>query len=139
MKNRVHIQKESIQVEELLSEFKRKDCGAHVVFDGTVRSQNKGQEVEYLEFEAYHSMALQEMQRLIDQATEKYELKDALMVHREGKVNLGETAVLIVVAGVHRNEAFEACRFLIDELKITVPIWKKEVYSNGFVWISAHP
>ncbi len=139
MKNRVHIQKESIQVEELLSEFKRKDCGAHVVFDGTVRSQNKGQEVEYLEFEAYHSMALQEMQRLIDRATEKYELKDALMVHREGKVNLGETAVLIVVAGVHRNEAFEACRFLIDELKITVPIWKKEVYSNGFVWISAHP
>lgn len=139
MKNQVEIQKESIQVDELLSEFKRQDCGAHVVFDGTVRSQNKGQEVEYLEFEAYHRMALQEMQRLIDRATVKYELKDVLMVHREGRVNLGETAVLILVASVHRNEAFEACRFLIDELKITVPIWKKEVYSNGFVWISAHP
>lgn len=139
MRGQVHIQKEPIQIEEYAASFKQLDCGAHVTFDGTVRSHNKGKAVEFLEFEAYHRMALLEMQRLLDRAAEKFHINKALMVHREGRVELGETAVLILVASVHRDEAFEACRFLIDELKKTVPIWKKEVYSDGFVWISAHP
>lgn len=139
MRRDVKIQSEPIKVEELIASFKRDDCGAHVVFDGTVRSATKGKLVEYLDFEALHSMALKEMNRLMDRIEARFELEAATLIHREGKVEIGESAVLIMVASPHRGAAFDACRFLIDELKVSVPIWKKEVYKDGYVWVSAHP
>jgi len=139
MRREIKIQSEPIKVEELVASFKRDDCGAHVIFDGTVRLSTKGKPVKYLDFEALHSMALKEMNRLMDKIEARFELEAASLIHREGKVEIGESAVLIMVASPHRAAAFDACRLLIDELKVSVPIWKREVYEDGYVWVSAHP
>ncbi len=114
-------------------------AGGIVVFVGTVRDQTKGKTVKHLEFEAYAPMALKEMQKIADQATEKWALHKMVIHHRLGLVPIEEEAVVIACASAHRKEAFEACQYAIDTLKETVPIWKKEVFEDGEVWVSAHP
>ena len=111
------------------------ECGATVTLDGYVRQLTKGRETLYLEYEAYEPMAIKEMQKLIEQAKEQFEISNVGIVHRLGKLEIGETSVVISVAAPHRAAAFAACDWLIRELKRTVPIWKKEVYADGEEWI----
>ncbi len=109
------------------------------VFIGTVRDATKGKAVMHLEFEAYASMAQREMHKIAEQAFERWPVQAVAMHHRIGLLTVGEVAVVIAVGAVHRDAAFEACRFAIDTLKQTVPIWKKEVFEDGEVWVAAHP
>lgn len=111
------------------------NCGAIVTLDGFVRQFTKGRETEYLVYEAYQPMALKEMEKLVARAHEEFEIENVGIVHRLGKLEIGETSVVISVASPHRRAAFEACEWLIKELKRTVPIWKKEVYADGETWI----
>lgn len=111
------------------------ECGATVTLDGYVRQFTKGRETLHLVYEAYEPMALKEMRKLIGQAKSQFEIANVGIVHRLGKLEIGETSVVISVAAPHRKAAFEACEWLIRELKRTVPIWKKEVYSDGEVWV----
>ena len=110
-------------------------CGAIVTLDGFVRQFTKERETLYLEYEGYEPMALKEMEKLISQAHEHYEIANVGIVHRLGKLEIGETSVVISVAAPHRRHAFEACEWLIKELKRVVPIWKKEIYADGETWV----
>ena len=111
------------------------ECGATVTLDGYVRKFTKGRETLHLFYEAYEPMAVKEMQKLVDQAKKDFEISNVGIVHRLGKLEIGETSVVISVAAPHRKAAFAACEWLIRELKRTVPIWKKEVYADGEVWV----
>ena len=110
-------------------------CGATVTLDGYVRRFTKERETLYLEYECYEPMALKEMKKLIAQARAQFEISNVGIVHRLGKLEIGQTSVVIAVAAPHRRHAFEACEWLIKELKRTVPIWKKEFYAGGEVWV----
>jgi molybdopterin synthase catalytic subunit len=116
------------------------ECGATVTLDGYARQftkekDGKIRETEYLVYEAYEPMALKEMEKLIIAAKERFEISHVGIVHRTGRLEIGETSVVISVAAPHRRAAFEACDWLIKELKRTVPIWKKEVYADGEQWV----
>ena len=111
------------------------ECGATVTLDGYVRKFTKGRETLYLFYEAYEPMALTEMQKLIEQAKQKFEISNVGIVHRLGRLEIGDTSVVISVAAPHRKAAFAACEWLIRELKRTVPIWKKEIYADGEEWV----
>jgi molybdopterin synthase catalytic subunit len=126
---------ESLDVGEIARRVVPPECGATVTLDGYVRQFTKGRETLYLVYEAYAPMALSEMEKLIKQAREKFEIAHVGIVHRLGKLEIGETSVVISVAAPHRRAGFEACEWLIKELKRTVPIWKKEVYADGETWI----
>ncbi len=108
--------------------------GAIVTFDGFVRNESHGRETSYLEYEAYDAMALEKMRGIGRQVHEKFAIDRVAMVHRLGRLEIGETSVFIAVSAPHRGAAFDGCRFAIDELKKTVPIWKKEYFSDGAVW-----
>jgi molybdopterin synthase catalytic subunit len=111
------------------------ECGATVTLDGYVRKFTNGRETLHLVYEAYESMALKEMEKLAKKAHEDFEISNVGIVHRLGKLEIGETSVVISVAAPHRKAAFAACEWIIRELKRTVPIWKKEVYADGEAWI----
>jgi molybdopterin synthase catalytic subunit len=110
-------------------------CGAIVTLDGFVRKFTKGRETLYLVYEAYEPMAIKEMEKLGGLAHEKFEISHIGIVHRLGKLEIGETSVVISVSAPHRKSAFEACEWAIQELKKTVPIWKKEFYADGEIWV----
>ncbi len=114
-------------------------AGGVVVFVGTVRNQTKGKSVKHLEFESYEPMALKEMAKIANEAITKWGLHKMVIHHRLGLVPIEEEAVVIACSSAHRKQAFEACEYAIDTLKETVPIWKKEVFEDGEVWVSAHP
>ncbi|MDX5423476.1 MAG: molybdenum cofactor biosynthesis protein MoaE [Hymenobacteraceae bacterium] len=114
-------------------------CGVIDVFIGTVRNATKGKAVLRLEFEAYGKMALKEMRKIAEQAQAKWPIEKILLHHRTGVLQVGEVPVIIAVAAAHRDAAFDACRYIIDTLKETVPIWKKEIFEDGEVWVAAHP
>jgi molybdopterin synthase catalytic subunit len=126
---------QSISVESVARRVVPPDCGATVTLDGYVRQFTKGRETLYLVYEAYEEMALKEMRKLIEQAKQQFKIANVGIVHRLGKLEIGETSVVISVAAPHRKAAFDACEWLIRELKRTVPIWKKEVYANGEHWV----
>lgn len=111
------------------------ECGATVTLDGYVREFTKGKQTLYLIYEAYEPMALKEMEKLGAHAREKFEISHVGIIHRLGKLEIGETSVVVTVAAPHRKDAFEACAWLITELKKTVPIWKKEFYADGSAWV----
>ena len=113
------------------------ECGATVTLDGYARKWTKGRETDYLVYEAYDSMALSEMQKLGSEAHKRFEIANVGIVHRIGKLEIGETSVVIAVGAPHRRAAFEACEWLIKELKRTVPIWKKEVFQDGEIWVDS--
>lgn len=108
--------------------------GAVVTFDGCVRNQSHGRNTRYLEYEAYESMALAKMREIAEEMHERFAIDRVAMVHRLGRLEIGETSVFIAVSSPHRPAVFEACRFAIDTLKKTVPIWKKEYFEDGAVW-----
>ena len=114
-------------------------CGGIDVFIGTVRNATRGKTVVQLEFEAYEAMALKEMNKIAEDVLQKWPVQKIVIHHRTGILNIGEVPVVIAVAAAHRAAAFDACRYTIDTLKQTVPIWKKEVFEDGEVWVAAHP
>jgi MoaE-MoaD fusion protein len=128
-----------INTSATLAKLKRGEDGAALVFEGIVRNQTRGRRTLYLDYEAYEPMALEELERLACEALEKYQIRDVALVHRLGRLEIGETSVLVAVASAHRAAAFEACRWLIDTLKKTVPIWKKEYFEDGAVWADGEP
>lgn len=130
---------EPIDTRRVLESIKQPEDGAAAVFEGIVRDNTKGRRTLYLDYEAYEEMALKQLEELAQQAISKFEIRDAILVHRLGRLEIGETSVLITVASAHRGAAFEACRWLIDTLKRTVPIWKKEHFEDGAVWADGEP
>lgn len=114
-------------------------AGGIVSFVGTVRNKTKGKTVLHLEFEAYEPMAIKEMRKIAERACAQWPVEKMAIHHRVGHLEIGEIAVVIVVATPHRKAAFDACEFAIDTLKETVPIWKKEIFEDGEVWVAAHP
>jgi len=130
----VRIVREPIDTEAVVARLKRPADGAAVIFDGVVRDNTRGRRTLYLDYEAYEAMALKQMETLAVEARARFGVRGASIVHRLGRLQIGETSVLIVVASAHRGAAFEACRWIIDTLKKTVPIWKKEYFEDGAVW-----
>jgi MoaE-MoaD fusion protein len=133
------IVREPIDVGEIKEDLEHPEDGAAVLFEGVVRNNSRGRRTLYLDYEAYESMALNEMEKLAQAALERFQIRDICLVHRLGRLQIGETSVLIGVASAHRGAAFEACRWLIDTLKKTVPIWKKEYFEDGAVWADGEP
>jgi molybdopterin synthase catalytic subunit len=129
------ITEETLDVGAIARRVVPPECGAIVTLDGFVRQFTKKRETLYLEYEGYEPMALKELEKLVEKAHEQFEIAHVGIVHRLGKLEIGETSVVISVAAPHRRAAFEACEWLIKELKRTVPIWKKEVYADGETWI----
>ncbi|HEY6802571.1 MAG TPA: molybdenum cofactor biosynthesis protein MoaE [Pyrinomonadaceae bacterium] len=111
------------------------ECGATVTLDGYARKWTAGRETDYLVYEAYEPMALSELNKIGAEAHKRFEIAHVGIVHRTGRIEIGETSVVIAVSAPHRRAAFEACEWLIKELKRTVPIWKKEVFQDGEVWV----
>jgi molybdopterin synthase catalytic subunit len=135
----VRIVREPIDAEAVVGQLKRPADGAVVIFDGVVRDNTRGRRTLYLDYEAYEAMALKQMEALAVEARERFGVRGASIVHRLGRLEIGETSVLIVVAAAHRGAAFEACRWIIDTLKKTVPVWKKEYFEDGAVWADGEP
>ncbi len=130
----IRIVRERIDAAAVVGRLRRPADGAAVIFDGVVRDNTRGRRTLYLDYEAYEAMALKQMESLAAEARTRFGVRGASIVHRLGRLEIGETSVLIVVAAAHRGAAFEACRWIIDTLKKTVPIWKKEYFEDGAVW-----
>lgn len=130
---------EPLSVETCRSFVTSEEAGAIVEFIGTVRIQTQSKTVVRLEFEAYESMALAEMIKIAEMAKTQFQVLRISMHHRLGVLQTGEIPVIISVSAPHRGPAFAACQFCIDTLKQTVPIWKKEIFQDGAVWVAAHP
>jgi molybdopterin synthase catalytic subunit len=135
----IRLQREPIDAGALVAAVKEGEAGAVVVFDGIVRNNTRDRRTLYLDYESYEAMALSQMQGLARDAQQRFGVRRVALVHRLGRLQLGETSVLIVVASAHRAQAFEACRWIIDTLKKTVPIWKKEWFEDGAVWADGEP
>lgn len=133
------IVRETIASQQVADRLKAPEDGATAIFEGIVRNNTRGRRTLYLEYEAYESMALKEMEKLAETALSQFKIRDVRLIHRLGRLQIGETSVLVVVASAHRGAAFEACRWLIDTLKKTVPIWKKEYFEDGAVWADGEP
>jgi molybdopterin synthase catalytic subunit len=123
----------------LIKAMKSPGDGAAIVFEGIVRDNTRGRRTLYLDYHAYEQMALKQMDELVEQALRDYKIDQARIVHRLGRMEIGETSVWIGVSSPHRAAAYEASRFLIDTLKKTVPIWKKEYFEDGAVWADGEP
>ena len=136
---RVAIVRDEIDVEALSSRIRKTEDGAVCVFEGVVRDNTRGRHTLYLDYEAYEGMAEKQLSELVTEAKKKFAIREAAIVHRLGRLELGATSVAIVVASAHRGAAFDACRWIIDTLKKTVPIWKKEYFEDGAVWADGEP
>jgi molybdopterin synthase catalytic subunit len=135
----VSLVREKIDSASICERIKAPEDGAVVAFDGIVRDNTRGRRTLYLDYEAYEGMAQKQMEDLRCEALERFKVREILIQHRLGRLEIGETSVLIVVASAHRGPAFDACRWLIDTLKRTVPIWKKEYFEDGAVWADGEP
>ncbi len=130
---------ERIVPHDIIPRLERPEDGAIVIFDGIVRNHSRGRTTRYLEYEAYEEMARKMMRELAAQGLDKFPIRNIALVHRLGHLEIGESSVLIAVFSAHRAAAFEACRWLIDTLKKTVPIYKKEYFEDGAVWADGEP
>lgn len=139
MRSEIKILDTALDIRHCIDGVMSPECGGIDVFIGTVRNKTKGKTVVRLEFEAYEKMAVSEMQKIADYAFDHWPLHKVIVHHRTGVLDIGEVPVVIAVAAAHRDAAFEACRYIIDTLKQTVPIWKKEIFEDGEVWVAAHP
>ena len=135
----IRLVRERIVPDDFVPRLERPEDGAIVVFDGIVRNHSRGRSTRYLEYEAYEAMALRMMEDLAAQALARFAIRNVALVHRLGHLEVGESSVLIAVFSAHRAAAFDACRWIIDTLKQTVPIWKKEFFEDGAVWAQGEP
>ena len=132
---KVRLTRESFSVDEAIKLLRVPECGAYVVFLGQVRNESHGRRVQKLIYEAYPEMAEKEMERIREEALRRFPILDMLIWHRYGELPVGEDTILIVASAKHRKEAFEACSWALDEVKKRVPVWKKEVTTEGTFWI----
>ena len=128
------ITREKISASELARSLQSPSDGAVVTFEGVVRNHSNGRKTLYLEYEAYTPMAIRKMEEIGAEAKGKFDIHSVGIIHRTGKLEIGETSVAIVVTAAHRRSAFEACHYLIDRLKQVVPVWKKEYFEDGAIW-----
>jgi MoaE-MoaD fusion protein len=135
----VLLTRDPIDAAGLVAAAKRGEDGAVIVFDGIVRNHSRGRQTLYLDYEAYEEMADKQMRDLALEARRRFGVRHVTIVHRLGRLQIGETSVLIVVASAHRAQAYEASRWLIDTLKKTVPIWKRETFVDGAIWAAGEP
>ncbi|MFD2567181.1 molybdenum cofactor biosynthesis protein MoaE [Pseudotenacibaculum haliotis] len=135
----IKITAEKLNLNECYDFVTDDSCGGIAAFVGTVRNSTQNKEVTQLDFSTYKPMAIKEMQKIADQALEQFEIKKIAIHHAEGLLQIGDVPVIITASAPHRKAAFAACQFAIDTLKETVPIWKKEHFSDGEVWVNAHP
>lgn len=135
----IQLNKVTLNLSDSLKFVSSETVGGIVNFVGTVRNHTKGKTVLFLDFEAYEPMAISEMHKIARIALEKFEIHKIAIHHRIGTLSIGEIPIIISVSSSHRNAAFEACQFAIDTLKKTVPIWKKEHFEDGEIWVSANP
>jgi molybdopterin synthase catalytic subunit len=131
----IQITREPLDRNALIASVTDPGIGGIVVFEGVVRDNARGKQVRYLEYDVYPEMAVQQIREILAEAEKRWNVDRVAVAHRIGRLEIGEASVIIVVATPHRAEAFEACRFIIDTLKTTVPIWKKEVAINGEEWV----
>ena len=129
--NPFEISQQAIDLVAFRKRLLDRGCGAYVQFDGWVRDHNEGQQVLRLEYEVYEPLAISEGQKIIDEAKQQFGVSRACAIHRSGLLELGDVAVVVAVSSPHRDAAFRACRYIIDEVKARLPIWKKEYYANG--------
>jgi molybdopterin synthase catalytic subunit len=127
--------REQIDIQKITDALQKPEDGAVVVFEGVVRNHSHGKAVRFLEYDAYESMALKKLEEIGSLARKEFEIRDIAIVHRLGHMDIGECSAVIVVTSAHRGPAFEACRFAIDRIKEIVPIWKKEFFEDGAVWV----
>jgi MoaE-MoaD fusion protein len=132
--SRCGLVREPIPTPSIVAAIKHPEDGATVIFEGVVRDNTRGRRTLYLDYEAYEEMARKQLEELAARSITAFQVRDVAIVHRLGRLEIGETSVLIVVASAHRAAAFDACRWLIDTLKRTVPIWKREHFEDGAVW-----
>ncbi len=135
----VKITSEKLNLQDCYDFVQDASCGGIALFIGTVRNKTDKKDVTLLDFSSYKPMAIKEMQKIAEQAIEKFSIHKIAIHHAEGKLQIGNIPVIIAVSSPHRKAAFDACQFAIDTLKKTVPIWKKEHFTNGEVWVNAHP
>ncbi len=133
------LQREPIDSTRMLAEIKAGEDGAACLFDGIVRNHTRNRPTLYLEYDSYPEMALAQMEKLAEEALGKFAVREVRIAHRVGRLEIGESSIVIVVASAHRAAAFEACRWIIDTLKRTVPIWKKEFFADGACWADGEP
>ena len=126
---------EPVDVNAVIARVASSKAGAIVTFQGVVRDNSLGRKVRYLEYEAYPPMAIAEMERIEEEARRRWTVEKIAITHRLGRLEIGEASVVIAVSSPHRREAIEACHFAIDRLKQTVPVWKKEYWEGGEIWI----
>ncbi|MBI4447219.1 MAG: molybdenum cofactor biosynthesis protein MoaE [Acidobacteria bacterium] len=134
----IQIVDKPIETDPILRAVDSGEAGAIVTFSGTVRNNARGKQVTYLFYEAYPELAGTELEKVRKEALRRWPLVNVAIVHRIGRMEIGDCSVFIAVSSPHREAAFEACRFVIDTLKVTVPIWKKEFYEDGEVWIEGY-
>ncbi len=135
----IHLTEEPLNPQKVLDSVADPSAGGTTVFVGTVRNMTRGKKVVKLEFEGYAPMAKKEMKKIAEQVVQKWDALHVSIHHRTGTMDIGEIPVVIAVSTPHRKAAFEACEYAIDTLKETVPIWKKEVFEDGEIWVAAHP
>jgi molybdopterin synthase catalytic subunit len=132
------IQQEPLEPGPLVNAVRRDDAGAIALFYGVVRNENLGRAVQYLEYDAYPEMAIKKMREVADEVRTKFPIAEVGVLHRIGRLEIGETSLLVAVSSGHRKEAFEACHYAVDRIKQIVPVWKKEVWADGSEWIEGH-
>ena len=137
--NMIKITEKSIDVQKIIDTVSSLSAGAVNVFVGTVRNNANGKNVLWLEYEAYETMAVSQIRKIIDEASHRWPLLGWAVSHRIGTLKPGETSVVVAVSTPHRKDSFEACQFIIDSVKAAAPIWKKEVFEDGEEWVSARP
>lgn len=135
----IHIGREALDLQSCYDFVQDEACGGIAVFVGTVRDNSNSRSVIKLEFSAYEPMAVKEMRKIAMQAIERFGIRKIAIHHAIGELEIGAVPVIIAVSSAHRAAAFRACEFAIDTLKQTVPIWKKEYFKDGDVWVNAHP
>jgi molybdopterin synthase catalytic subunit len=135
----IHITSAKLDLQKCYDFVQNDACGGISAFIGTVRNATKNKEVTLLDFSGYEPMALKEMQKIANKALEAFDIHKIAIHHALGKLKIGDVPVVITVSSAHRKAAFDACQFAIDTLKETVPIWKKEHFKDGEVWVNAHP
>jgi molybdopterin synthase catalytic subunit len=131
----IQLTREPLDRDTLIAAVSHSSAGGIVVFEGVVRDNARGKQVRYLEYDTYEEMAIAQIRTIIQEAQQRWGVDRIAVAHRFGRLEIGEASVIIVVASPHRAEAFDACRYIIDTLKTTVPIWKKEVATNGEEWV----
>jgi molybdopterin synthase catalytic subunit len=129
-------QKEVIDLNEVSGTGASHSDGSDLIFIGKVRDTSRGKKVTHIDYEIYNEMAVKELNKIADEASSNHEISRIIIIHRYGRVTLGETSILILVSSPHRDSSYQASRYIIDEIKKRVPIWKKEFYDDGSEWIT---